>query len=118
MNRDKTYPWYFTSGALILFFTLFFIPSILGVYYSFTDWNSFSDTITFVGLDNFKTIFFTDKMYLSYIGSTIKFTIYTTIIKTIITLSEHANFGGDKYNRGNPLISSSFTDVDVDAVIC
>ena len=58
MDRNKTYPWYFALGALLLFFILFFIPSVIGVFYSFTDWNSFSDKVNFVGLENFKTIFF------------------------------------------------------------
>lgn len=86
MDRNKTYPWYFASGALLLFFILFFIPSVLGVYYSFTDWNSFSDKVNFIGFDNFKTIFIKDKSYLAFIGNTVYFTLFTTAIKTILGL--------------------------------
>ena len=84
MDRNKTYPWYFASGALLLFFILCFIPSVIGVFYSFTDWNSFSDKVNFVGFDNFKTIFISDKTYLTFIGNTVYFTVFTTALKTII----------------------------------
>jgi raffinose/stachyose/melibiose transport system permease protein len=86
MDRNKTYPWYFALGALLLFFILCFIPSVIGVFYSFTDWNSFSDKVNFVGLDNFKTIFISDKSYLTFIGNTVYFTVFTTALKTIIGL--------------------------------
>ena len=86
MDRNKTYPWYFASGALLLFFILCFIPSVIGIFYSFTDWNSFTDKVNFIGLDNFKTIFIKDKTYLTYIGNTVYFTIFTTAIKTILGL--------------------------------
>lgn len=82
MKQNKLYPWYFSLGALLLFSILVFLPSMLGIFYSFTDWNSFSDKINFVGLDNFKHVFFSsDKMYLSFITNTLKFTLYTTVLK-------------------------------------
>ena len=86
MDRNKTYPWYFALGALLLFFILCFIPSVIGIFYSFTDWNSFSDKVNFIGFDNFKTIFVKDKTYLTFIGNTVYFTIFTTAIKTILGL--------------------------------
>ena len=48
MSRNKLYPWYFASGAAILFFLLCFLPGLLGIAYSFTDWNNFSDEINFI----------------------------------------------------------------------
>lgn len=86
MDRNKTYPWYFASGALVLFFILCFIPSEIGIFYSFTDWNSFTDKVNFIGLDNFKEIFVKDKTHLTFIGNTVYFTIFTTAIKTILGL--------------------------------
>jgi len=86
MDRNKTYPWYFALGAVLLFCILCFIPSVIGVFYSFTDWNSFSDSVNFVGFDNFKMIFISDKSYLAFIGNTVYFTAATTAIKTILGL--------------------------------
>ena len=84
MDRNKTYPWYFALGALLLFFILCFIPSVIGVFYSFTDWNSFSDKVNFVGFDNFKTIFIKRQVIFNFIGNTVYFTVFTTAIKTIL----------------------------------
>ena len=67
MNRKKLYPWYFASGAALLFFLLCFLPGIIGIAYSFTDWNNFTNEIRFVGLDNYKRIFEGNSEYLLYI---------------------------------------------------
>jgi len=83
MNRKKLYPWYFASGAAVLFFLLCFLPGILGIAYSFTDWNQFSDEINFVGLGNYKRIFAGGSDYLTYIGNTVMFTVVTTAMKTV-----------------------------------
>lgn len=87
MNKKKLYPWYFASGAAILFFLLCFLPGILGIGYSFTDWNNFTDEINFVGLDNYKRIFTGDSEYLLYITNTLLFTVVTTAAKTIVGLA-------------------------------
>ncbi len=84
--KEKIYPSYFLIGAFIVYFVLVLLPSLVGIYYSFTDWNSFDPAIHFVGLDNFKKVFSQDELYGFYILNTIKFTIYTTILKTIIGL--------------------------------
>lgn len=80
----KIYPFYFIIGALIFYIILYVLPSVIGIYYSFTDWSRWSDTINFVGLENFKTIFSQSENYLLYISNTMKFTVITTIIKTIL----------------------------------
>ncbi len=87
MDKKKIYPWYFAAGAVIIYFALFVLPSIIGVGYSFTDWSSYSDKISFVGLDNFAEVFSPDRDYLSYIGNTLWFTAATTLLKTVLGLS-------------------------------
>jgi len=84
--KSKAYPFYFVSGALILYLLFFVLPSLMGFYYSFTDWNSYSSDINWVGLDNFKTIFFSSQGYVHYIQNTIVFTIATIVLKTVIAL--------------------------------
>ncbi len=63
---------------------LYVAPSIMGIYYSFTDWNRFTTEMNFVGLDNYKRIFSGDYNYLSYIKNTFYFTIFTTVFKTFL----------------------------------
>lgn len=87
MNRKKLYPWYFTSGALIIFFLLCFLPGIIGILYSFTDWNNFSSEVNFVGFKNYIEVFKGRPEYRMYIWNTISFTVVTTILKTIVGLA-------------------------------
>ncbi len=84
MNKKKIYPAYFLIAALVVYFVLLLFPSLVGIYYSFTDWNSFDPAIHFVGFDNFKKVFSRDELYGFYIMNTIKFTIFTTVLKTVI----------------------------------
>lgn len=87
MNRKKLYPWYFTSGALVIFFLLCFLPGIIGILYSFTDWNNFSSEINFVGFKNYIEVFKGRPEYRMYIWNTISFTVVTTLLKTIVGLA-------------------------------
>lgn len=73
-------------GAIALYFVFIVLPGFMGIAYSFTDWNSYSTDINFVGLDNFKTILSGSENYLKYIGNTLFFTGYTILLKTIIGL--------------------------------
>jgi raffinose/stachyose/melibiose transport system permease protein len=62
--RNKVYPFYFVIGALTLYLVFFVLPSLMGIYYAFTDWNSYSPEVNFVGLANFKVIFSSNQGYL------------------------------------------------------
>lgn len=86
--NSKIYPTYFAFGALALYLLLYVIPSLVGVIFSFTDWNQYRDisTLTFVGLKNYRTIFSPTENYLKFICNTFMFTIITTIFKTIFGL--------------------------------
>ena len=78
MNKKKIYPWWFVIIPLALYVIFFLLPSAMGVGYSFTDWNSRSvlNGTHFIGMENFKEIFTSNKGYLSGIGNTLKFTIH------------------------------------------
>ncbi|MFD2332912.1 carbohydrate ABC transporter permease [Cohnella sp. GCM10020058] len=56
MERRK-YPLYFSFPALSVFLLFFIAPTVIGVYYSFTDWNVNADSISFIGFDNYKALF-------------------------------------------------------------
>jgi raffinose/stachyose/melibiose transport system permease protein len=84
--RSRAYPTWFALGALLLYGLFTLLPSVLGIFYSFTDWNSYTTELNWVGLDNFATILSTGSNYLRVIGNTIMFTLATIILKTIIAL--------------------------------
>ena len=84
--KNKQYPIYFSLGAIILYSIFFVLPSFIGFFYSFTDWNRYSSDLNFVGFKNFNTIFFSNINYLQSIKNTLVFTITTIILKTVIAL--------------------------------
>jgi hypothetical protein len=84
--KSKAYPLYFTFGALFLYLLFFVLPSVMGFYFAFTDWNSYNRNINWVGLDNFRTIFASNQGYMRYVQNTVIFTIATIILKTGIAL--------------------------------
>lgn len=85
--KNRAYPFYFAGGALFLYLLFFVLPSVMGFYYAFTDWNSYTTKVNWIGLDNYKTIFSsTGQGYISFISNTVVFTIATIILKTVIAL--------------------------------
>lgn len=57
-SANKKYiPWLFLAPHLLIFALFFLIPVFFGLYISFTNWDLFS-TPVFVGLDNYKELFF------------------------------------------------------------
>lgn len=78
---------WFMIVPIVLYILFFLLPSVLGVGYSFTDWNSRSmGDVKFVGLSNYIEIFTSDKDYISGIGHTLMFTVVSNIIKLIPAL--------------------------------
>ncbi len=88
MKKNKIYPWWFLLVPLVFYICFFLLPSLLGVGYSFTDWNSRSavDGTHFVGLQNYIEIFKSDKDYAAGIAHTLMFTVVSNVIKLIPAL--------------------------------
>ncbi len=84
--RGRTYPSYFSSGAIALYVVFIVVPSIMGFYYSFTSWNRFSTDVNFVGLENFRKIFASNSTLLHAISNTLVFTALTIVTKTVLGL--------------------------------
>ncbi|MFD2115298.1 carbohydrate ABC transporter permease [Paenibacillus yanchengensis] len=86
MYINKIYSKKFIWPALIIFFVLFLLPSLLGFYYSLTNWNAMSDKVKFIGLANFKEIF-GDASNFIFIKNTLMYAFFTTILKVTIGLA-------------------------------
>ncbi|KRA99800.1 ABC transporter permease [Devosia sp. Root685] len=80
------YPAYFVLPALVLYLTFFIVPSIGGIGYSFTDWNSYSTEVNFIGLDNYARIFSPKERYLTYLANTMIFAVVSIALKTVLGL--------------------------------
>jgi raffinose/stachyose/melibiose transport system permease protein len=83
----KAYPTWFAGGALLLFGVFVLLPSVLGLGFAFTDWNSYSTDVNWVGLDNFAAIFDPSSNYFSAIQNTVLFTVATIALKTVLGLA-------------------------------
>ena len=87
MKKNRIYPMWFLIIPLALYIVFFLLPSLLGVFYSFTDWSSrTTDGVGFVGLKNYIEIFTSDKDYVAGIFNTLKFTVVSNVIKLIPAL--------------------------------
>ncbi|HIY57036.1 MAG TPA: sugar ABC transporter permease [Candidatus Tetragenococcus pullicola] len=62
--KKNKWPLLFTGTNMVLFVTFFFVPAILGFYYSLTDYKGFG-TPNFIGFDNYVQLFQDPSFYKS-----------------------------------------------------
>jgi raffinose/stachyose/melibiose transport system permease protein len=84
--RRSAYPLYFVLPALALYVAFFIVPSLTGIGYAFTDWNSYSNEVNFVGADNFQRLVSPQERYLTYFYNTLVFAVITIVLKTVLGL--------------------------------
>lgn len=85
-KKEKKYGVFATVPALILFLIFTYIPLIMTLTYSVTDWNGFSKDFNFVGLDNFIQVF-QDTEVLQTFGNTLYFTVLVVVIGLALQLT-------------------------------
>lgn len=83
MQKSKTRFWLFLSPALIAFALIVLIPTIMGFWYAFTDWNGISESANFVGVRNFVTIF-QDQTFLHAFGFTALFALCAVVLVNVV----------------------------------
>jgi multiple sugar transport system permease protein len=80
------WPALFVGPHLIIFLMFFLIPSIYGIYISFTKWNLIADP-QFVGLENYKTLLFNkESSFYGQFHNGLKNTFYFVIFSVPITI--------------------------------
>ena len=94
MNKNKRYPAAFMIPGVGMYLLFFILPVLIGVYYSFTNWNF--TRAEFVGLRNYINIL-SDPGTKGALINTIVFTVVTTVGKVGIGLGSdnavHAEIG-------------------------
>lgn len=88
MKRKKSIGWYllFTLPLIFIFVTVVIIPFIIGIGYSFFDWDGMPlNPKIYVGTGNF-TKLFSDTRFLNTASHTVVFTILSVIIINILGL--------------------------------
>jgi len=87
MNKNKIYPLWFILVPLFFYVVFFLFPSLLGLFYSFTDWNVRSrGELNFIGFKNYIEIFTSNTDYSRGIVNTLRFTVVSNIVKLIPAL--------------------------------
>ena len=75
-NNDTLTGYMFLTPALLILGLFLFIPTMMTLYYSLTDYYMLTPDLTaFIGLDNFKALL-QDKLFLKSIGNIFKFVLF------------------------------------------
>lgn len=74
----------FLGPAMLLFFVLEVLPLIMGIGYSFTDWNGIATEVNVIGVKNYIRLFTNDERYWSSMLFTFKNTIVVVIFSNLI----------------------------------
>lgn len=105
------------GGVLYTFF--FTLPVCLGVYYSFTDWNSIARSSNFVGLQNYINAL-TDKRFLKAFLFNFRYTIFYVIgilvLATIIAMLLNQRVKGSTTFRALYFLPALFSSVTVSMI--
>ena len=84
MNQKKIYPSYMLILPLVVFLIFFVLPSTIGYFYAFTDWNQYNTSdLQFVGLKNFAEILENRSLMTAFVN-TIIFAVVKTVGVTIL----------------------------------
>ncbi|WP_018758742.1 carbohydrate ABC transporter permease [Paenibacillus terrigena] len=83
-NSQWTQQLVFVGPALIFFALIIVVPFLLGLYYSFTDWNGVSGEVAWVGLDNYKQILTNDTVFRDSFWFTAKFTVLGVVFTNVL----------------------------------
>ncbi len=105
------------GAALYTFF--FTVPVCLGVYYSFTDWNSIARSNNFVGLQNYINAL-TDKRFLKAFLFNFRYTIFYVagilILATVIAMLLNQRVKGSTTFRALYFLPALFSSVTVSMI--
>ena len=86
MKTSKTIFLFFVPGFAL--YSIFFLyPTVSALFYSFTDWDGFSDAFAFIGFDNYTRAFTGDSIFRQTIGNNLKFMLVVVVFQTIVALA-------------------------------
>ncbi|GAA5067083.1 raffinose/stachyose/melibiose transport system permease protein [Thermocatellispora tengchongensis] len=78
-------PWWFLVPAVGVYLFIVVVPSVNGALFSFTDWNGLRPDWSFVGLDNFGTVF-SDRAARDALVNTLLLAAVATVVQNIVGL--------------------------------
>jgi multiple sugar transport system permease protein len=81
----NSYGFYFILPSFLLYTIFVIYPTISSLYLSLTSWNGLSSDIHFIGLENFKEIFSSDRVH-NALKNTLLLTIVLVILENCVAL--------------------------------
>jgi raffinose/stachyose/melibiose transport system permease protein len=78
-------PWLFILPILIIHIIVVAIPAITGVYYSLTEWSGIGDA-KFIGLENFRRLFFEDESFRRALGNNVVWMLFFLTVPFALAL--------------------------------
>jgi len=80
------YPLIFIAPAFVVYLVFFVVPNITGMYYSVTDLSTYSDTVKFIGIDNFIRLF-REGFLTTAIRNTLLYAVCVTVFVNLFGLA-------------------------------
>ncbi|QGQ97866.1 sugar ABC transporter permease [Paenibacillus psychroresistens] len=74
----------FIGPAVFFFALILVIPFLMSIYYSFTAWNGVSTKVSWIGIANYKRIFFHDPDYYKSFWFTFRYAIFGVILTNLV----------------------------------
>lgn len=87
MRQSKKIFWLFLTPSVLSFLLVAVIPILIGVYYSFTNWNGINNDITFVGFQNYIKILTDDTEFLNAFIFTLKYALLEVVLVNVCALA-------------------------------
>lgn len=83
INR-KQLIWLVTLPSVVAYLMIVLVPTLVGLYYSFTDWNGIGNNPNFVGLKNYRTIFTDASSFWDSFAFTGKFAVVAVLMVNVL----------------------------------
>ena len=84
--RNVLIPWIFIAPLLLLHIYVVTIPAVQGIYMSMTDWKGVGQNANFIGLENYRELFFEDESFGKAMGNNIIWMIFFLTVPFILAL--------------------------------
>ena len=79
-------PWLFIAPLLLIHLYVVAIPAVQGIYMSLTDWKGVGMNVNFVGLENYRELFFEDETFGKALSNNILWMIFFLTVPFILAL--------------------------------
>lgn len=76
----KTIPYHFIAIPLLVYLVFFFLPAFQSFYLGFFEYDGYSPQMKFVGLENYRTILFEDRLFVRAITNNTYWTIGSLLL--------------------------------------